>query len=166
MQIDWWDESWKRQVLQKNFFVILKTKVRDFYGGYWQMIKLVSITMILRTKVVLQNAITKDCHLQRSWKPKSVVEKSWWLYSGTLKVLCSLTSGKRLLQWIKNVRIKPYKKSQKACNEEEGRNWYLPCATQCHASHKFCHNWCCCMFGVYNPTTSSFISLPAIFSCR
>ena len=49
---NWLMKAERDREFQKNFCVISKITVRDFYGGYWQVIKLVSITMILRTKVV------------------------------------------------------------------------------------------------------------------
>ena len=79
--------------------------------------RLGSITMILRTEGGLWNTVTNDHQHQRNSKPKPLLEKLYWLYSGTLKVLCSPSPWKKLLQCTQNNYWNP-KKSQKTHHEE------------------------------------------------
>ena len=66
-------------------------QMEGFCGGKRQVINLGSITMILRTSDTLQNNATKDHQCQRNSKPIPLLEKPFWQYSGTMKMLCSLT---------------------------------------------------------------------------
>jgi len=57
-----------------NFWVILKTKVRDVYGIHKPVMKPAHITMILGTKDGLWNTAVKDHWHLKNEKPKPLLE--------------------------------------------------------------------------------------------
>jgi hypothetical protein len=78
---------------------------------------------------------------------------------------CALTSWEKVLRWT--LYWNPKKSLSLSLyiyiyiyiykhHKEGGRNWWhLASTRKCQASHKCCHHWRHCTFGVYSATTCS-----------
>ena len=115
-KMDWWHESWKNQSCKATSGL--------FWRGRW------GISMAERDRGWNSGPSL------RSWEQKTVygippqsitstkeiqhpAAKLMWLYSRTLKMLCSLTSWKKALQWTQNTILKPLKYLRTHITEEE-----------------------------------------------